>query len=202
MKVWGKLGAAWLAAVMSFYSPAASADTLLMADANRSPSATELLVTGEKLTRRVGKTFSSVRVVTGDDADEQDLLNIYDVLDRTPNVVIDGNRTTFSIRGVDAFNVSGSGEGPMASVYVDGATLPRLALASGPLDIFDVAQVEIFRGSQSTIQGRNSLAGAVIISTADPSFDWTGKARMLLREQSRERRPKALGPRQEISAQP
>lgn len=188
MKVKGDMVAACMAAVMSFCSPAASANSPLAADAKRRLAATELIVTGEKLRRRISETFSSVTVVTGDDATEQDLLSIYDVLDRIPNVVVDGNHTTFSIRGIDAFNVSGSGEGPLASVYVDGATLPRLALASGPLDIFDVAQVEIFRGSQSTIQGRNSLAGAVIINTADPGFDWTGKARLLLREQSGERR--------------
>src|SRR3546814_8477966 len=80
------------------------------------------------------------------------------------------------MRGIDAFNVSGGGEGALASIYVDGAPIPRLALASGPLDLFDVAQVEIWRGPQSTVQGRNALAGSVIINTVDPGFDWTGRS--------------------------
>ncbi|APL96014.1 TonB-dependent receptor [Sphingomonas sp. BHC-A] len=116
------------------------------------------------------------------------MISAYDVLDRTPNVAVDGNRTTFSMRGIDAFNVSGGGEGALASIYVDGAPIPRLALASGPLDLFDVAQVEIWRGPQSTVQGRNALAGSVIINTVDPGFDWTGRARLLLTDEDGQRR--------------
>jgi iron complex outermembrane recepter protein len=143
-----------------------------------------LTVQGEKSARPLHETFASAAVITNDDIDNQSLLSIYDVLDRASNVVVDGNRTSFSIRGVDAFSVSGSGEGPLASVYLDGAAVPRLAMASGPLDVFDVTQVEVFRGSQSTIHGRNTLAGAVIINTANPGYDWTGKTRLLLRRES------------------
>ena len=145
-------------------------------------------MTGEKSRRPLQETFASVAVLTASDIARQNLTNLYELLDTIPNVAIDGNQTTFSIRGVDAFNVSGSGEGPLASVYLDGAAIPRLALASGPLDVFDVAQVEVFRGPQSTIQGRNTLAGAVIINTADPTFGWTGKARLILRKESGETR--------------
>ncbi len=147
-----------------------------------------LIVTGEKFRRSLHNTPASVAVTTSRSIEEQGLISAYDVLDRTANVVADGNRTTFSIRGIDAFNVSGGGEGALASIYVDGAPIPRLALASGPLDLFDVAQVEIWRGPQSTVQGRNALAGAVIINTADPGFDWTGRARLLLTDEDGQRR--------------
>lgn len=39
-----------------------------------------------------------------------------------------------------------------------------------PQRLWDVEQVEIFRGSQSTTQGRNSLAGAVVVKTKDPVY--------------------------------
>ncbi|MCK0530667.1 TonB-dependent receptor [Sphingobium agri] len=148
----------------------------------------ELIVTGEKIARPLQRTTASVSVTSADTIAKQDLLTVYDVLDRIPNVMVDGNRTTFSIRGIDAFNVSGSGEGPLASVYLDGAALPRLVLASGPLDLFDISRVEVFRGPQSTLQGRNSLAGVVLVNTVDPDFDWSGKARLLLSQEGGGRR--------------
>ncbi|BAI97460.1 TonB-dependent receptor-like protein [Sphingobium indicum UT26S] len=147
-----------------------------------------LIVTGEKFRRSLKETPASVAIATSRVIDEQAMVSAYDVLDRTPNVAVDGSRTSFSIRGIDAFNVSGAGEGALASVYVDGAAIPRLALASGPLDLFDVTQVEILRGPQSTVQGRNALAGAVIINTADPTFNWSGKTRLLLSDKDGQRR--------------
>lgn len=110
------------------------------------------------------------------------------MLDRTPNLTVDANRTSFSIRGVDASDVSGGGYGALASVYVDGAVLPQKALSAGPLDLFDVSQVEIFRGPQSTVQGRNALAGAIIIRTTDPSYTWSGQARLMLTDKDGQRR--------------
>lgn len=148
----------------------------------------DLIVTGEKADRSLQDTPTSVTIMTSRSIVNENMISAYDVLDRTPNVVTDGNRTTFSIRGVDAFNVSGGGDAALASLYVDGASLPRLALAAGPLDLYDVAQVEVFRGPQSTIQGRNALAGAVIINTVDPSFDWDGKARLLMSNRDGQKR--------------
>jgi iron complex outermembrane recepter protein len=148
----------------------------------------DIIVTGQKTNRTLQETPASVAVVTAEAISNQNLISIYDILERTPNLVVDGNRTTFSIRGIDAFNVSGAGDGALASVYVDGAMMPRTALTTGPLDLYDIAQVEVFRGPQSTVQGRNALAGAVIIRTADPTFHWTGKARLLLTDKDGQRR--------------
>lgn len=148
----------------------------------------DLIVMGEKSVRSEQDTPASVIVATEKSIIQQNLTIAYDILEQTPNVAVDGARTTFSIRGIDAFNVSGNGDGSLASVFVDGASIPRLALAAAPLDLFDVAQVEVFRGPQSTIQGRNVLAGAVIISSHNPSFDWTGRARIALSNERQESR--------------
>ena len=148
----------------------------------------EIIVTGQKSSRTLQETPASVAVTTNQTITNQNLLTVYDVLERTPNLSISGNRTTFSIRGIDAFNVSGSGDGALASVYLDGAVLPETALYSGPLDLYDIAQVEVFRGPQSTVQGRNALAGAVIIRTTDPSYEWSGRARLLMTDRDSQRR--------------
>lgn len=148
----------------------------------------EIVVTGEKANRTLQDTPASVQVVTSETIAAQNLNSVYDVLERTPNLSVNGRRDSFTIRGIDAFNVSGGGDGALASVYLDGAVLPRSALTVGPLDLYDIAQVEVFRGPQSTVQGRNALAGAVIIRTADPTYRWTGKARALMTDKAGERR--------------
>lgn len=159
------------------------------ADDTQRPSADqEIVVTGEKSSRTLQETPASVAVTTAQAIEDQNLISVYDVLERTPNLAIDGNRTRFSIRGIDAFNVSGGGDGALASVYLDGAVLPTSALTAGPLDLYDIAQVEVFRGPQSTVQGRNALAGAVIIRTADPSYEWTGRARAMITDKDGQRR--------------
>ena len=68
-----------------------------------------LVVTGEKSARSLQHTPTSVAITTSRSIAEQNLVTAYDILDRTPNVVVDGNRTTFSIRGVDAFDRGWSG---------------------------------------------------------------------------------------------
>jgi outer membrane receptor protein involved in Fe transport len=161
------------------------------ADANPAGSLAdngEIIVTGQKTNRTLQETPASVAVVTSETISNQNLLSVYDILERTPNLAVDGNKTTFSIRGIDAFSVSGGGDGALASVYLDGAVMPRTALTAGPLDLYDIAQVEVFRGPQSTVQGRNALAGAVIIRTTDPSYEWTGRFRALMTDKDGQRR--------------
>lgn len=161
-----------------------------VADANPAGAidSNEIVVTGQKTNRTLQETPASVAVVTSETITNQNLISVYDILERTPNLAVDGNRTTFSIRGIDAFNVSGGGDGVLASVYLDGAVMPQTALTAGPLDLYDIAQVEVFRGPQSTVQGRNSLAGAVIVRTTDPSYEWTGRFRALMTDKDGQRR--------------
>lgn len=137
----------------------------------------DIIIQGQKETRTLQDTPASVGVVTSEDITNRNLISVYDALSQVANVVVPANKQGFSIRGIDAFNVSGAGEGALASVYLDGAPLTQYAVQSGPLDLYDIAQVEVYRGPQSTLQGRNALAGAVIIRTTDPSFTWSGKAR-------------------------
>jgi len=140
----------------------------------------EIIVTGEKTDRTLQETTTSVNVTTSRKIAEENILTIQDVYNRTANLSETFGAAGFSIRGIDQRGVSGGGDAATATVFVDGAPLLQDVLSNGPTDMWDVEQVEIFRGPQSTIQGLNALAGAVHIRTQDPTFDWGLKGRALL----------------------
>lgn len=138
----------------------------------------EVIVTGEKQTRRLQDTPTSIAVIGKKQIAEENLTSLDDVYERTANVA--ASFRSFTIRGIDSLSVSGGGASALASVYVDGSVLSNEAVSDGPLELWDVAQVEILRGPQSTIQGRNALAGAIVMRTQDPTFDWTARARAII----------------------
>lgn len=152
----------------------------------------EIIVTGEKQARSVQDTPTSVKVIGKEQIENELLTSLNDVLLRAANVAGREGRG-FSIRGMDSWNVSGAGSGSMATVYVDGAAMPRRAITFNSINMWDVKQVEILRGPQSTMQGRNALAGAIIVTTEDPSFDYKGKARLIVGEGGRREYAAAVG---------
>ncbi|GGZ39104.1 TonB-dependent receptor [Asticcacaulis endophyticus] len=144
---------------------------------------TEVVVTGEKTRRSLQNTQSSVAVTTTKKIQDENIQNFYDVVQRTANMSETYGPTGFTIRGISNLNVSGGGAGSLATIYVDGAALPERAVYSGPLEMWDVGQIEIFRGPQSTLQGKNALAGAVIIRSKDPTFNYEYKMQALVSDQ-------------------
>ncbi|MEM8814280.1 MAG: TonB-dependent receptor [Pseudomonadota bacterium] len=140
----------------------------------------ELIVTGTKRNLSLQRTQTSVALVTAEDIEEQVLFSVEDILLRTANVSTDaaGALNNLSIRGITLSGVGFAGTGATANVYVDGS--PNSFNANqGAANLWDVAQVEILRGPQSTVQGRNALAGAIIINTADPEYDFGADLRVL-----------------------
>lgn len=138
--------------------------------ADQATAVEAVVITGEKTARSVQDTVTSVAVTTAARIERENLRTFYDVVARTANMSETYGKTGFTIRGVSNMNVSGGGTGGLATVYVDGAALPLEATFGGPLELWDIGQVEVLRGPQSTLQGRNSLAGAVIITSANPGY--------------------------------
>ena len=142
----------------------------------------KIIVTGQKIDRSLQETPASVAVVTNKTLENQKLNNLYDALSVVPNVTGEIGNGGFTIRGIDSFNVSGGGNSFLTSVYVDGAPLPMREIQQGGFSTWDVSQVEILRGPQSTLQGRNALAGAIVVNTYDPTYEYIAKGRVILGE--------------------
>ena len=140
------------------------------------PDVETIVVTGEKLGRSVQETASSVVVVTREDLEASSAASMKDVVTTFANVLSGSGDREIVIRGVPQTGIGGEGE--TISVYLDGVALPpQAARFAGPLSAWDLDQVEVLRGAQSSTQGRNSLAGAVVLRSREPTADWDARAR-------------------------
>ncbi|MEM0911924.1 MAG: TonB-dependent receptor, partial [Pseudomonadota bacterium] len=138
-----------------------------------------IVVTGENIKRNLIDTNTSANIQTFDNIVRSNDKRISDVFSRAANVNVNGTGLqafTFSIRGINSSGIGGAGNGAVASLTVDGAAFTTQQLSRGYNSLFDVKQVEMLRGPQSTSQARNSLAGAVVVQTNDPEFEQRTRA--------------------------
>lgn len=148
----------------------------------------EIVVTAERANRTLRETSSSVSVSTREDLERKSgVYSANDLLDRIPNILsIEPGNDLPAVRGVDGTGPGGgataffAGARPRLSFQVDGRTLTANEATFGDTSLWDAQQVEVYRGPQSTLLGRNAIAGVVAIKTADPTFEWQGAARAIV----------------------
>jgi len=140
-----------------------------------------IVVTGTK-TQNAENVQDVPLAVTAFNAESLDALKVRDVQGLTysaPNVSLDQIGTSrgtanFSIRGL-GINSSIPSIDPTVGVFVDGV---YLGFSGGVVfDLFDLESVEILRGPQGILFGRNTTGGAVLINTGNPTDYLTGKFR-------------------------
>ncbi|QTH70281.1 TonB-dependent receptor [Pseudoalteromonas xiamenensis] len=152
-------------------------------DANLRQSMEKIVVVGEKTERTLKDTASSVAVLDASIIDSGQLLSMSDALSEVANIVVLTGAAP-DIRGVSGngsatgFNSFSGGAKARVTTLVDGVSQPFVADLTGDTGLWDIEQVEVYRGPQSTSNGRNSIAGAVYVKTKDPSFDWEGALRV------------------------
>ncbi len=132
-----------------------------------------IILTGEKFARDAFNTFTSVAAVTAEDLDDYARPLLGDALNSSPNIRIteSSGATNIVIRGINAEGTTQPNRSdPVISVTVDGAQQNYEATRTGTRGVWDVEQIEVLRGPQSTLQGRNALAGSVVIRTKEPTF--------------------------------
>ncbi|MEM6554607.1 MAG: TonB-dependent receptor plug domain-containing protein, partial [Pseudomonadota bacterium] len=138
----------------------------------------KVIVLGTKIEQSLQDLEVSAEVFDAERLDREQITELSELLLKVPNVTtVGGADSNFSIRGIGRAGVGGAGQGVTSSVYVDGSPITSLNFNRGPLGLWDTQQVEVLRGPQSSVQGRNALAGGIFIKTADPTFEPEGKFR-------------------------
>ena len=132
--------------------------------------AERVTVTGQQQERSLQDEPTSVALVSGAQLDAGTDTDLYRLVAMTPNVNSSSDVRGFSIRGISQQGFGPEG-GLLLSVKLDGATVQGYqGTFFGPFSTWDMDRVEIFRGPQSTQQGRNALAGAIVMKSADPEY--------------------------------
>jgi iron complex outermembrane recepter protein len=155
---------------------AAAAATAPGGPAQDTVSVPGIVLEGEKALRTLSDTTTSIGVVTGAQIKTQQIQDLQEALNNTVNVIApEGSRgnSGISIRGINSEGLTqqqNSAAAPVISVNIDGATQNPEATRRGARALWDIEQVEVLRGPQSTLQSRNSLAGSVFIKTNDPRY--------------------------------
>jgi len=135
----------------------------------------EVIVTAQKREQSLQDVPVAVSAFTGEMLQQSGVKDMFDLQANAPSLIVSQTQTStttsFSIRGV--FTSSQNfGLEPSVGLYVDGVY--RARQGSMINNMVDVASIEVLRGPQGTLFGRNTPAGAIQINSVAPDFEGTG----------------------------
>jgi iron complex outermembrane receptor protein len=131
----------------------------------------EVVVTAQKKEENLQETPIAITAITESTIDDLDLANVVDLAGMAPNVHIintpsNNTAATIAMRGGTTINPAITWE-PTVGMYLDGVYLGK---GQGSIfDVVDLERVEILRGPQGTLYGRNTLGGAINLISKKPS---------------------------------
>ena len=138
--------------------------------------APEIVVTAERRAMNLQDTPLSVVAVTQETVEAKGIQDLQDLSHYTPNLSISPSRgsgssaANFVIRGISGGGGASGERG--VGLYVDGVYMPRTSGAV--LRVLDIDRIEVLRGPQGTLFGRNSTGGAIRIFSKQPTDQFEG----------------------------
>src|SRR5436190_13220187 len=141
----------------------------------KSESDQEIVVTARKREETLKDVPIAATAISGDLIEKRGLTSVKDVAQLTPSLNINSDgagRAFISIRGVGTTLIDTVQPG--VGIFVDGIYQPNTSYLNNPLT--DVERVEVLRGPQGTLYGKNTLGGAINVITRQPGNEFEGKA--------------------------
>jgi iron complex outermembrane recepter protein len=145
------------------------------------PGLEEVTVTAERFGATVQTTPVAVTAISSEGLQERQITNVLQAATEIPGIVITPSTGSSSsarivLRGAGQ-EQGGINFDPAVGIYIDGVYQPRINGAF--FDFFDIDRLEVLRGPQGTLYGRNTSGGAIKIETRRPSpVDWTWSAQV------------------------
>jgi iron complex outermembrane recepter protein len=149
-----------------------------VADAEEKFILEEVVVTAQKREQNLFDIPIAISAFTGDQLDRAGIEDLQDLTAMAPGLKTSpspGGGGTILIRGVGT-GVAGVGADPNIAIYRDGVYVPRHSIAFQ--DFIDIERVEVLRGPQGTLYGRNATGGAINIISKTPGDEWTLDGRL------------------------
>ncbi|MET0310310.1 MAG: TonB-dependent receptor [Sphingomonas sp.] len=141
-------------------------------DTQAKPQDGEIVVTARRREERVQEVPIAVAVISGTQISDSGAFNLNRLQQAQPTLQFyssNPRNSAVNIRGLGApFGLTNDGIEQGVGFYVDGVYIGRIGAAT--FDFVDVDRVEVLRGPQGTLYGKNTTAGAVNITTSAPSF--------------------------------
>jgi iron complex outermembrane recepter protein len=161
--------AATPAAAQTATVAASAADAARLA-ADEGSTVNELVVTARRQEERAIDVPIALSALSGESLEKTGAYTLADIQNQVPSMVAYNSNPRNSSVGIRGIGVSSASDGLDTSVgfYVDGVYLGRPGMALE--DLIDVQSIEVLRGPQGTLFGRNTAAGVLNITTKKPSF--------------------------------
>ena len=132
----------------------------------------EIIVTAQRVEESAQKVPIAINAFDETDIEDRQIIGIADLSLFVPNLSYNTNNvgdSNVSIRGIGSLVSVQDGESGV-SLHINEVPLPP---GQPPLEIYDLARIEVLRGPQGTLYGRNATGGVINMITNKPSFDGT-----------------------------
>ena len=163
---------------------AAASSGALAQEPAKQPALEEITVTATRRAENLQDTGATVSALSADAMADRSVQSVADIAQLNSGIDIatyQGDTSIF-IRGIGTPTII-AGSDSSTATYADGVFISRAA-SIGPA-FFDVERVEVLRGPQGTLYGRNATGGAVNIISKSPGEEWGGEARLTLGDYQR-----------------
>lgn len=144
-----------------------------------------MVVTARRQTENLQSVPIAVSVFSAESIESKGVDSIVGIADFSPNVTLDftspisgaSSALVAFIRGIGQSDFAINFE-PGVGIYVDGVYYARTI--GSVIDLMDVERIEVLKGPQGTLFGRNTIGGAINVTTLSPSADFAGKAELTI----------------------
>ena len=163
-----KLGRLATVSALALGSVSVSAPAAMAAQTTDAAQLSEVIVTAQRRSEKLVDVPITVSTLSANQLAVADVVTLSDISKMTPALRFDSDGTFVqpSVRGIGTA-ITTSGGGPNVGIYVDGFFQSNPEVSD--FQLLNIQSIQVLKGPQGTLFGRNTTGGAIVVTTADPS---------------------------------